>query len=111
MTLHIGGVTTEEHIERSPEGLMPPAVTITAYEEKFFGWKNSTLKYRGNYESHCAGANSSADFVSCARERTFSLEEAVPAAYKGFYLDYPETENLTGDNGWSWDLTNTLQGR
>ena len=59
----------------------------------------------------CAGANSSADFVSCARERTFSLEEAVPAAYKGFYLDYPETENLTGDNSWSWDLTNTLQGR
>ena len=106
-----GGVTTEEHIERSPEGLKPPAVTIIAFEKSFYGWKNSTLKYRDNYKIGCKGANSSEDIVSCVKKQTFSREEAVSTAYKGFFLDYPQAENLTEDDGWSWDLTSAWQGR
>ena len=107
----IGGVTTEEHIERSPEGLLPPAITFIAYKHSFYGWKNSSIRYAGNYKTMCEGANSSADIVSCVNERTFSLEEAVSSAYKGFFLDYPEAENLTGTENWGWDLTAAWQGR
>ena len=59
----------------------------------------------------CEGASSSAEIVSCVKEHTFSLEEAVLSAYKGFFLDYPEAENLTGTENWSWDLTSAWQGR
>ena len=111
MTTTIGGVTTEEHTERSPEGLKPPAVTIIAYEHSFYGWKNSTLKYQDNYKIICKGADSSDNFVSCVKNHTFSREEVVSTAYKGFFLDYPEAENLTEDDSWSWDLTSALQGR
>ena len=106
-----GGIITEEHVERSEEGLKPPAVTLIAYEHSFYGWKNSTQHYTGNYKIMCKGASSSPEIVSCVKERTFSLEEAVPSAYKGFFLDYPEAENLTGIENWSWDLTSAWQGR
>ena len=107
----IGGVTTEENIERSPEGLVPPAVTIIAYEHNFYGWKNSTLDYTDNYKKFCEEADSSDAFVSCVKNHTFSLEDAVSSAYKGFFLDYPDAENLTGDDSWSWDMTSAWQGR
>ena len=107
----IGGVTTEEFIERSPEGLKPPAVTIIAFEHSNYGWKNSTSRYTDNYKIMCEGADSSDDIVACVKNHTFSLEEAVSSAYKGFFLDYPEAENLTGDDSWSWDLTSAWNGR
>ena len=107
----IGAVTTEESIERNQEGMKPPAVTIIAFEHSFYGWKNSTLNYRDNFKKHCEGADSSDDIVSCVKNHTFSLEDAVSSAYKGFFLDYPDAENLTGDDGWSWDLTSAWQGR
>ena len=106
-----GGIITEEHLERSEEGLKPPAVTLIAYEHSFYGWKNSSLNLRENYKILCKGANSSAEIVSCVNERTYSREEAVPSAYKGFALDYPDAENLTGTENWSWDLTTVLHGR
>ena len=107
----IGGVTTEEHIERSPEGLVPPAITFIAYKHSFYGWKNASLSYRDNFKNICEAANSSVDFVSCVEDRTYSLEEAVSGAHKGFYLDYKEAENLTEDHNWTWDLTSAWQGR
>ena len=107
----IGGVTTEEYIERSPEGLKPPAVTIIAFEHSFYGWKNSTLHYTDNYQKLCEGADSSDAIVSCVKNHTFSLEDAVSSAYHGFFLDYPDAENLTGVESWSWDLTSAWQGR
>ena len=112
MTIHdLGGVTMEESIERSPEGLKPPAVTLIAFQHSFYGWKNSSLHYTDNYKIQCEEAHSSEDFVSCVKNRTFSLEDAVSTAYKGFFLDYPDAENLTGDDSWSWDLTSAWQGR
>ena len=106
-----GGVTTEERIERSPLGIKPPAVTLIPWKHSFYGWKNSSLLYADNYKIMCQGANSSDDMVSCVKNRTFSLEETVTSAYKGFFLDYPEAENLTGDHRWTWDLTAAWQGR
>ena len=111
LSIVTGGIITEEHLERSEEGLKPPAVTLIAYEHSFYGWKNSTLNLRENYKILCKGANSSAEIVSCVNERTYSLEEAVPSAYKGFFLDYPDAKNLTGTGNWSWDLTSSWQGR
>ena len=106
-----GGVTTEERIERSPLGIKPPAVTLIPWKHSFYGWKNSSLLYADNYKIMCQGANSSEDMVSCVKNRTFSLEETVTSAYKGFFLDYPDAENLTGDHRWTWDLTAAWQGR
>ena len=106
-----GGVTTEERIERSPLGIKPPAVTLIPWKHSFYGWKNSSLLYADNYKIMCQGANSSEDMVSCVKNKTFSLEETVTSAYKGFFLDYPEAENLTGDHRWTWDLTAAWQGR
>ena len=106
-----GGVTTEERIERSPLGIKPPAVTLIPWKHSFYGWKNSSLLYADNYKIMCQGANSSEDMVSCVKNRTFSLEETVTSAYKGFFLDYSEAENLTGDHRWTWDLTAAWQGR
>ena len=59
----------------------------------------------------CNGSESSDDIVACVKNKTFTLEDAVSSAYKGFYLDYPEAENLTGNENWSWDLTSAWQGR
>ena len=106
-----GGVTTEERIERSPLGIKPPAVTLIPWKHSFYGWKNSSLLYADNYKIMCQGANSSEGMVSCVKNRTFSLEETVTSAYKGFFLDYPDAENLTGDHRWTWDLTAAWQGR
>ena len=74
MTIHdLGGVTMEESIERSPEGLKPPAVTLIAFQHSFYGWKNSSLHYTDNYKIQCEGAHSSEDFVSCVKTAHFLL--------------------------------------
>ena len=106
----------EERVVEKGRSLRPPALTLCPFRHNYNGWKGATEANGGRtksiYETWCETANTTEGFEVCVANKTFSLDDAFFSASKGkLCLTKQTSENLTGSEFWSWDVTATLNGQ
>ena len=93
--------------QRNDGSVMPPAITIVAYNGKNGGWKQNVSSTGTGYEALKAVCSNRKDLEACVKENTFGLEETVYAE-----LGWDSNKRaLTEGEWWREDFTIPWYGR